>query len=288
MNWIALESNTKFLKAILILIFTWASVCFAHGQDVIVVRDGERVIDCSVVELNDSVIVYKVKGAAYDTLYTIARTEVQSYTLSKKAKVVDITSGNSREGILGKYHIGEVRPGYIVMLSGDTLFGLVKIKDIAFNQLQIDWIDEKGDSRIYSPNEAVAYGYDLIHYRSMDPGYKKEITCEKRSEGAMFLEIIEEGPAKIFQLVTLTYPKSVVNAYGDPPIWYGTLKIGYYIVPPVGEARVVIGSSPRNNLIKLFEDDTDLVQGLIDDKPQLKDVPAIVSKYNYWYTNIKK
>jgi hypothetical protein len=257
------------------------------SQDILVLRNSGDKIKCEIVEVNDTTIQYKEWHASVDSVLVINRFDVESFTVEKKSAVnKNKKKENSRDGILGKYRAGEMRPGYIITLNGDTVNGTIKIHDIAFNQLIVNWVDEAGKANKYRPDEIIGYGYDFLNYVAVKIDYQKEITAGINSSGVLFLEEIDNGAAKLYQFVKLTYPKAVMMEYKEPPVYYGSLSIDYYVVPPKGKPRIVHGNNVRNNLIRLFEDYEDLVEEMINDRPFSEDVPSIVGKYNYWYESV--
>jgi hypothetical protein len=139
----------------------------------------------------------------------------------------------------------------------------------------------------FYPAEILGYGYDLLNYKTIKLDYKEVISAGIKSTGVLLLERLDNGPAKLFKLVRIIYPKSVVQQFENPPVYYGILELGYYIIPPKGKSRVLLKKSPRNNLIRLFEDNQALVDDMINNKPSNDDVPDIVRKYNYWFENLK-
>ena len=161
------------------------------------------------------------------------------------------------------------------------------MRDIAFNQVELKWSDSSGEVKVYRPGEINGYGYDLMYFEDTKLEFKNEITMGIHPEGSLFLELIDAGPARLYQFVTLTSPKAVMMQFDIPPVYYGDLDIGYYIIPPEGKPRFVRGRSVRGNLIRLFEDHEELVEDLINNKPSIEDVPSVVGKYNYWYENLR-
>ena len=259
------------------------------GQDVIVLRESGEEIRCRIVEITDSEISYRKWRSEDDTVYRLDRFDVLSYTVNKNQNLKKRRSDEPapNENLLAKYRSGELRPGYIISKTGDTIEGTVEVRNLAYNQLLLNWKSENGDSAIYKPDDLIGYGYDRIHYRSQHIEFKGDITTGSKSEGQLFLELLDDGPAKLFKLIQLTFPKSVVRQFDDPAVYYGTLEVHYYIIPPKGKSRVIKSQSPRNNLIRCFEDHKLLVEDMIENKPLKSEVPQIVAKYNYWYENLE-
>ncbi len=260
----------------------------ADAQDVMVLRDSQKEIECTIVDITDSLIYYKSSSIYDDSVMVIDRFLVEAYSFGRKSDYVKSHSeDDKRAGFLNRYKAGETRPGFVVLDDGDTIYGSVFVRDIAFNQVEVKWNDKNGDIMVYKPGEIAGYSYDLMYFEDTELDYKHEITLGIKSEGSLFLELLDPGPARLYQFVTLTYPKAVMMQFDAPPVYYGDLDIGYYIIPPEGKPRIVKGRSVRNNLIRLFEDHEALVEDLINDKPSIEDVPSVVSKYNYWYENLR-
>jgi hypothetical protein len=253
-----------------------------------VLRGSEKEIQCTIVDITDSLIYYRSANIYDDSVMVIDRFLVEAYSFGKKSDYLKSQhEGDKREGFLKNYKAGETRPGYVIRSSGDTAYGYVFVRDIAFNQVELKWSDSDGEVTVFHPGDITGYGYDLMYFEDVKLDYKNEITMRIKPENSLFLELIDPGPARLYQFVTLIYPKAVMMQFEAPPVYYGDLDIGYYIVPPSGKPRFVRGRSVRNNLIRLFEDHEALVEDLINDKPSIEDVPSVVSKYNYWYENLR-
>ena len=271
----------------LLLVICGASEC-VMAQDIIVLRESEEIIKCKIIEINDTIVSYSLLPVSENEIVTVARFTVESYSIGKRSALKKQDQNESNDdGILYKYKAGEIRKGFIVFVNGDTLFGRIKIRDIAFNQIQVMWLVENDSIVIYTPKELKSYGYDLINYQVVDIDYKKEITAGIKCSGKLFLEHLDQGAARLYQFVRIIYPKSVLMEYSQPPVYYGSVEIEYYIIPPVKEPRVVQKKSVRGSLIRLFEDHDALVEEMINNRPRMEDVPSVVSKYNYWYENVR-
>jgi hypothetical protein len=276
------------LIRLLLLLFMLANVNIAVAQDVMVLRGSEEEIQCTIVDISDSLIYYRSSSIYDDSVMVIDRFMVEAYSFGKKSEYVrSQDEGDKRAGILRKYKAGETRPGFVILTAGDTVYGNVFVRDIAFNQVELKWSDNSGEVKVYRPGDITGYGYDLMYFEDTELEYSNEITMGIHPKGSLFLELIDSGPARLYQFVTLTYPKAVMMQFDAPPVYYGDLDIGYYIIPPKGKPRFVKGRSVRGNLIRLFEDHEELVEDLINNKPSIEDVPSVVSKYNYWYENLR-
>lgn len=258
------------------------------AQDVMVLRGTEEEIRCNIVDITDSLIYYRSASIYEDSVMVIDRFLVEAYSFGKKSEYIKSQDeDDKRAGILRKYKAGETRPGFMIHSDGDTVYGNVLVRDIAFNQVELKWYDSSGEVKVFRPGEITGYGYDLMYFEDTKLDYKHEITMGIHPEGSLFLELLDAGPARLYQFVTLIYPKAVMMQSDVPPVYYGDLDIGYYIIPPAGKPRFVRGRSVRGNLIRLFEDHEALVEDLINNKPSIEDVPSVVSKYNYWYENLR-
>lgn len=280
------------------ILLVLSSFCFS--QDIIVLRKDESEIKCRIVSINDTAIFYRKWNTPGTAKYSFKRFEVLSYTIEKShlrlkalsepkgglVSTEEIKNENNKsdspdEGILGKYYSGDVLDGYIISKNGDTINGLVYVKNVAINQYQVTFEDDLGSKKDYSPSDIKGYQYGNLTYTTVSTELKKELTNGYSSpSGVLFLHQIESGKAKLYRVFELRFPKNIHLSVPDPPTYMGNISHYYFIDNGNGAKAITKGKSLRKILTKNFSDDAVLQERLKVSSPKISDLPNIIKDYN--------
>jgi len=284
-----------FLLNLLILLSS-----FVYAQDIIVLRKDESEIKCRIVSINDTVIFYRKWNTPGTAKYSFKRFDVLSYTIEKshlRLKALsepqggllsegEIKNENNRndlpdEGILGKYYSGDILDGYIINKAGDTINGLIYVKNVAINQYVVTFEDDLGVKKDYSPTDIKGYQYGNIVYASASTELKQELTDGYSSaSGVLFLHQIEIGKASLYRIFELRFTKNILLTVPDPPTYMGKVTYYYYIDNGQGFKSITKGKSLRRLLTKMFNDDAALQERIKISAPKASDLPNIIKDYN--------
>ncbi len=273
---------------------------FVFSQDIIVLRKDESEIKCRIVNINDTAIFYRKWNTPGTAKYSYKRFDVLSYTVEKshlRLKALSEPQGGlvsadelrnennikdqPDDGILGKYSSGDLLDGYIVNKNGDTINGLVYVKNVAINQYLVSFEDDLGNKKDYSPSEIKGYQYGNLNYQSVATDLKKELTNGYASAtGVLFLHQVEVGKATLYRVFELRFPKNIQLNVPDPPTYLGKVSHYYYIDNGRGAKSSTKGKSLRKLLTKMFNDDDVLQERLKIRSPIESDLPNIIKDYN--------
>ncbi|MBL0339617.1 MAG: hypothetical protein IPP71_01130 [Bacteroidetes bacterium] len=288
-----------------ILFFLLFISTYSFAQDIIVLRQGETEIKCHIVELNDTAFIYRKWNTPGTAKYSYKRNEVLSYTLDKgkvKKKSSPSTSiessseqkteapkglfkikkkVNPDEGLLGKYHSDAMLDGFAILASGDTVYGILTIKNVAMNQLSVSLKDEKGVKKEFNTTDLTGYSYANLIYEKVRVRYKKEVVNGRGTEnGHLLLHREVDGKAKLYRMYTLKFSKTAFAYYPDPPSYLGKLKWYYVIDNGNGQIEITHGKGLGRTLLNLFENDSVLKEQIMVKSPKIKDLEKIISSYN--------
>lgn len=273
---------------------------FAFSQDIIVLRKDESEIKCRIVNINDTAVIYRKWNTPGTAKYSFKRFEVLSYTIEKShlrlkalsepqgglMSAEDIKNENNKsespdEGMLGKYYSGDVLDGFIISKNGDTINGLVYVKNVAINQYLVTFEDDMGSKKDYSPSDITGYNYGNLNYKVVSTELTKELTNGYAApEGKLFLHQIVSGKANLYRVFELRFPKNIVLNVPDPPTYLGKVTHYYLIDNGRGMLAITKGKSLRRILARMFDDDTVLQEKLKISTPKTTDLPNIIKDYN--------
>lgn len=279
-------------KIILIFIF---SVCFfgSYAQDRIILKKDEKEINCRILSVNDTLITYTQQSSA-DSVFKIRRYDVLSWFISQPApppaKKRLISGKEKPKPESYKYLSGEEVPGYIVTSGHDTLTGYIKIKNPALNQLYVDFTGAEGHTGKFHADDAgvIAYGYEDIHYRKTDTGITDEVSNGVYSKsGKLFLQILVDGPAKLYLFTTVQFPRSVVAPGIDPPLYTGVMKQYYFMANPEGEKLLAKKKTIKGCVNRLLDDNKVLMEKIRMKGIKKHEVKKTFEDYNQWYVTNK-
>lgn len=280
-------------KFIPIFIF---SLCFygSMAQDRIILKKDEKEINCRIISVNDTIITY-IGQSSPDSVFKIRRYDVLSWFISPPppppAKKRLISKKEKPKPESYRYMSGEEIPGYIVTSNGDTLNGYIKVKNPAFSQVYVDFSGIDNHAKKYHVDDAaiLAYGYDDIHYRKTDAGITDEFSNGLYSEsGKLFLQIIADGPAKLFLFTTVHFPQSVVTPGSDPPLYTGKMKQYYFMENPAGEKLLAKNKTIKGCVNRLLDDNKMLMDKIRMKGIKKHELKKTFEDYNQWYAGSKR
>ncbi len=254
-------------------------------------RKDEQEIPCRILSMNDTLVTYRKWKNADTSVYVVKKYEVLSFLVEKRspqgkefsrAKAIE----NNDTDLLGEYFAGNVVPGYVITNNNDTLQGFVTIKNVALNQVLINFADSTGKSRIYTVKDAKGYSYSNLRYEIVKTGFKKNVTNKQRTNGYHFLHLAVDGPSKLYRFYTLTFKKSTMISYNENPAPYlGKLKRHFIISIPEGKQIFTKGKTLTGSLNRIYSNYPKYLSKNPVDSPKAFELPGIVNAFNYWYQN---
>jgi hypothetical protein len=279
------------MKYYLLILILLCNCTIALSQDIIVLRKNEQEIKCRIISMNDSLFTYRLYKSDDTTSYSVKRFEVLSFLMDKKSQkgFNDDESGNADFDLLGEYLAGTVVPGYVITNKDDTLQGFITIKNVALNQVKIQYNDSSGKATLFTVKDAKGYGYSKIHYDRIRTGYKKEITNGyKTKDGMQFLHRAVDGPSKLYRFYTLHFKKSTIISYDqDPPSYLGKLMRQFVITNPDGKQVFTKGRTLKGALNRIYYTYPKYVAQFPVEYTTASELPEIVTGFNYWFENKK-
>jgi len=280
-------------KFTLLLIF---SFCFlgAVGQDRIFLKKDEKEIPCRIISVNDTIITY-TQPAFPDSVMKARRFDVLSWFISPPpappAKKRLISTKEKPKPESYRYLSGEQVSGYVVNGSGDTISGIIKIKNPAFNQLYVDFTAADGKSRKYhaDDNDIAAYGYEEIHYRKIDSGITDEFSNGVHSKsGMLFLQVIVDGPSKLFHYTTVFFPRNLITPGSEPPLYTAMIKQYYFMINPKGVKLLSKNRTIKGCVNRLLDDNKVLMDKIRTRGIKKHELKKTFEEYNEWYNTKSK
>jgi hypothetical protein len=279
------------MKYYLLTLILICNCTIALSQDIIVLRKNEQEIKCRIISMNDSLFTYRLYKSDDTTSYSIKRFEVLSFLMDKKSQkgFSNDESGNADIDLLGEYLDGTVVPGYVITNTDDTLKGFIAIKNVALNQVKIQYNDSSGKTTVFAVKDAKGYGYSKIHYDRIRTGYKKEITNGyKTKDGIQFLHRAVDGPSKLYRFYTLHFKQSTVISYDqDPPSYLGKLSRQFVITNPDGKQIFTKGRTLKGTLNRIYYIYPKYISQIPVEHTTASELPEIVAGFNYWFENKK-
>ncbi len=280
------------MRPFFVFILVWCNFSIVFSQDVLVLRKNETELKCRIISLNDSLVTYRLWKSQDTTTYTIKKFELQSFLMdnkSQKSKTISVNrkDENADFGLLGEYRTGSTVTGYVLLNNGDSINGLISIKNVAANQLQVAFSDTTGKARVYTTKEAKGYGYQDIIYERIQLKYKKRVANDQGStETAFFLHRAVNGPSKLYRFYVLHFSNSTMNAYSqNPPFYLGKIKRQFVITNPEGKSIFTKGRTLKGTLNRIYFDYPVYTLKYPVKNPKAGDLPAVVESFNYWFEN---
>lgn len=242
--------------------------------------------------MNDSLVTYR-KWQSPDTLvYALKKYEVLSFLVEKPSpvqkKFSKLRFQNRDTDLLGEYLTGNIERGYVITNNDDTLQGLITIKNLAVNQVEIQFTGDDKKHTVYTVMDAKGYGYSNLTYEKVKTGFKKEITNKRSTNGYHFLHLAVDGPSKLYRFYTLRFKKSTMVSYDHNPAPYlGKLKRHFIITVPNGKQVFTKGKTLTGALNRSYYSYPKYLLRYPVDSPKTAELPAIISSFNYWFENVK-
>ena len=278
------------MRNCLLFLLVFCNFSIVLSQDILVLRKNEEIIKCRIIVLNDSIVTYRPWKSTDTTTFTVKKFEVQSFLIdskSQKSKSISLNEPeqNSDVDILGEYRSGTVVPGYVLLNSGDSIFGFINVKNFVVNQLKIEFSDSTNHTRFYSIDEAKGYGYYDINYERVPLNYKQTVTNEQQKpQQSYFLHLTVNGPSKLYRFYVLHFSKSTMDGYNqNPPYYLGKLKRQFVITNPKGKTVFTQGRTIKGAVNRIYFDYPEYTAKYPVTNPKSGDLPAVVESFNYWY-----
>ena len=183
---------------------------------------------------------------------------------NKNIEDPEIKTSEQQQSMLGPYRSNEVTEGYLLLNSGDTVFGYISIANVAMNQVQVSFSEKTPDLfKIYTTNDLKGYGYDHIFYEKIKSPLKGRVTnlLDQKSE-YLFLHKLIDGPSKLYRLFTLKFSSAQLRSSNNPPYYSGKLDNYYIITNANGESIFTKGRTLKGSLNRIYEDNISITKVL--------------------------
>lgn len=282
------------MRFFLLALLAVLNFSMAFGQDIIVIRKTDEEIKCRIISVNDTILHYRLWQSPDTTIHEIKRYELLSFMIdkpSRKSKNIysSVPAKNGDYDLLGEYQSGNLVSGYIITEKGDTVAGLIRINNVAMNQVEVRFTYPSGDSVKFNVNDLKAYGYMDLHYEKFATGYHGEITNGyTTTNGLLFLHRAVDGPSKLYRFYKLTFRNGVMKSYDNqPPYYFGKLKRQFIITNPAGEKVFTKGRTIKGSLNRIYYKYQGYFSQYPLKNPDAGDLPMIVNRFNRWFNNQK-
>ena len=169
--------------------------------------------------------------------------------------------------------------GYIILLSGDTVYGKVNDHFRAYNNMpkKIKFIGKEGKEEKYLANKIKGYSKgDVSKYISI---------ADLKDHSPFFAKVLIEGPVTL-----LTTAVEYSGGINTNDVFSLSNKTIYYFLKHLRKKSThqVSDLQFKADMSNYFSDYPELQQQIINKELRFADMEIIVTKYNQWYISNNK